>query len=140
MPPKDVFVAETTLRVRYAETDSMRIVHHSNYIVYFEEGRSEYARQKGTPYSTFEESGFFLVVTEVGARYGKTAYYEQFITVRTWVSEMKSRGMTFSYEVVDADSGEVLVTGFSKHICTTKEGRPTKIPQSWRIWKDNVDY
>ena len=134
MPPENRFIAETTLRVRYAETDSMRIVHHSNYIVYFEEGRSEYARQKGTPYGSFEDSGFFLVVAEVGARYSKAAYYEQLITIRTWVSDMKSRGMTFNYEIVDAESGQVLVTGFTKHICITKDGKPTKMPKTWRAW------
>ena len=57
MPPQDRFVAETTLRVRYAEVDTMGIVHHSHYVVYFEEGRSNFARQHGRSYSEFEQSG-----------------------------------------------------------------------------------
>ena len=134
LPLKEQFVAEATLRIRYVEVDAMQIVHHSNYVVFFEEGRSEYARQRGKPYSDFEKEGYFLLVTEVGTRYLKPARYEDRITVRTWVKEMKSRGMTFNYEIVNADSGEILVTGFSKHICVTKEGKIAKIPEMWRDW------
>ena len=134
LPLNDHFVAETILRIRYVEVDAMQIVHHSNYVVFFEEGRSEYARQRGKPYSDFEKDGYYLLVTEVGTRYLKPAHYEDRIMVRTWVKEMKSRGMTFNYEIVDADSGETLVTGFSKHICVTKEGKIAKIPEGWRGW------
>lgn len=134
MPPTDRFVAETTFYVRYAETDAMRIVHHANYIVYFEEGRSNYARQRGSDYARFEAEGHFLVVTEVAARFLKSALYGQRITVRCWIQEMKSRALTFGYEIVEAVSGELLVTGFSKHVCVTHSGQIAKLPESWRSW------
>lgn len=134
MAPTDRFVAETTFHVRYAETDAMGIVHHASYIVYFEEGRSNYARQRGSDYASFERGGHYLTVTEVGARYIQPARYDDRITVRCWLEEMKSRSLTFNYEIVDTASGEIRVTGFSKHICITHEGQVVKIPDDWRAW------
>ena len=134
MAPNDRFVAETSLRTRYAETDSMGIVHHSQYIIYFEEGRSEYARQRGRPYSEFEQGGYFLTVTEVNVRYIQPTRYEQIITIHTWIAEMKSRSVTFSYEILDQQTGSALVTGQTKHICINREGKVTRIPDTWREW------
>ncbi len=134
MAPQDRFVAETAFHVRYAETDAMAIVHHASYIVYFEEGRSSYARQRGSDYAKIEQSGFYLTVSEVGARYLKPARYSQQIVVRCWVEEMKSRALTFGYEITDQLTGELLVTGFSKHICITHTGQVTKLPDEWRAW------
>ena len=134
MPPADRFVAETSLHVRYAETDAMGIVHHASYIVYFEEGRSHYARKRGSDYATFERSGYYLTVTEVSARYLKPAYYDQRLIIRCWIEEMKSRGLTFSYEIVAEKNQELLVTGFSKHICITHEGQIARLPEAWREW------
>jgi len=130
----DPFIAETTFHVRYAETDAQQVVHHANYLVYFEEGRSDYIRQRGRSYAEFEQQGFYLVVTEVTARYVKAARYDQLLTIRTWIAEMKSRALTYQYEVIDTDTREVLVTGISKHICITREGRVAKIPDEWRQW------
>lgn len=130
-------VKEVSLYVRYAETDAMGIVHHSNYIVFFEEGRSNYARQRGHDYASFERSGLYLTVAEISARYIKPAVYGQLITVRCWLQEMRSRGLTFAYEIVDAESREILMTGWSKHICITHEGRVTSIPAEWRAWGDS---
>jgi acyl-CoA thioester hydrolase len=130
-------VVETTFPVRYAETDSMRIVHHSNYLVYFEEGRSAYARERGAPYTEFENEGLFLTVTDVQVRYHRPAYYEQLITVRAWVTAVQSRGLTFEYEIVDAESHERIVTGQTKHICIDTDGKVARIPEGWRIWAQN---
>ncbi|MFN8371665.1 MAG: thioesterase family protein [Anaerolineae bacterium] len=130
----DPFIAETTFHVRYAETDAQQVVHHANYLVYFEEGRSDYIRQRGRSYADFEQAGFYLVVTEVTARYVKAARYDQLLTIRTWIAEMKSRALTYQYEVVDTNTREVLVTGVSKHLCITREGRVAKIPDEWRQW------
>ncbi|MFW5708870.1 MAG: acyl-CoA thioesterase [Chloroflexota bacterium] len=138
MAEKPGFVAETTFRVRYAETDSMRIVHHRNYLVYFEEGRSEYARLRGYPYGELERQGTFLAVTEVNIRYVKPALYEQQITVRTWLTGIQSRGMAFAYEIVDTLTDEILVEGSSKHICIDRDGKVTRLPDTWRAWKDDL--
>ena len=125
MSPEDRFVAETSFYVRYAETDAMGIVHHASYIVYFEEG---------SDYASFERTGHYLTVTEVHARYLKPARYGQRLTVRCWIEEMKSRALTFAYEIVDADSYDQHVTGFSKHICITHDGQIARLPEAWRAW------
>jgi acyl-CoA thioester hydrolase len=134
MPPVDKFVAETSFYVRYAETDAMGIVHHASYLVYFEEGRSSYARQRGSDYAAFEQGGHYLTVTEVNARFLKAATYGARVAVRCWIDTMGSRALTFGYEVVDAENGGIYVTGSSRHICITHDGRVATIPAVWRAW------
>ncbi len=134
MVPTDRFIAETTLYVRYAETDAMRIVHHANYIIYFEEGRSSYMRQRGGDYARFEAGGHYLTVAEINARYLKPAHYSQQLTIRCWIEEMKSRGLTFAYEIADTATGDINVTGYTKHICITHAGKVAHLPQEWRNW------
>jgi acyl-CoA thioester hydrolase len=125
-------VAETTFHVRYAETDQMGVVHHSAYIIWFEEGRSAWSRQLGRPYVDFERLGYVLAVSEVGARYLAVARYDQRVTVRTRVSQVRSRSVRFEYGVLDAETGELLVTGFSAHICLDHQGNPARMPEDWR--------
>lgn len=132
MAPTDRFVSENTFRVRYAETDAMAITHHSAYIVYFEEARSHYSRVRGADYAEFERSGYWLTVAEVHARYHVPTRYAQEITARCWVEELKSRGLTFGYEIVDAHTGQVCVNGYSKHVCINHSGQVCKVPTQWR--------
>lgn len=134
MAPTDRFVTENSFYVRYVETDAMRIVHHSSYIIYFEEGRSHYARQRGSDYADLEASGYFLAVTEIGARYLKAAQYGQHLTIRCWIDEMKSRALTFKYEIIDAATNELCVTGYTKHICINNQGQVVTLPENWRMW------
>jgi acyl-CoA thioester hydrolase len=134
MAPADRMVSRVNLYVRYAETDAMGIVHHASYIVYFEEGRSTYARQRGSDYAQFERSGFYLTVAEVNARYIKPARYGQQLTICCWIAEMKSRGLTFAYEILDVATQTLLVTGESKHICITHDGQVARLPDAWRSW------
>jgi len=131
MAPADRPVSENTFRVRYAETDAMAITHHSNYIVYFEEARSHYSREAGADYAEFERSGYWLTVAEVHARYIVPTHYAQLITARCWIEALKSRMIMFSYEIVDAETRQVCVTGYSKHVCISHDGRVSKIPESW---------
>lgn len=136
MPPQDRYTAKNTFRVRYAETDAMGIVHHASYIVYFEEGRSHYARERGYAYSQIEKDGYFLAVTQVNVRYIKPAHYDREITIATWIEQMQSRGMTFSYEITDTERCDLLVTGQTKHICLDKSSKVTRVPNVWRAWAD----
>jgi acyl-CoA thioester hydrolase len=124
-------VSENTFYVRYAETDAMAIVHHAAYIVYFEEARSHYSRLRGADYAEFERSGYWLTVAEVHARYAYPARYGQRLTARCWVDELKSRGLTFAYELADAETGRVHATGYSKHVCINHAGQVSKIPAAW---------
>jgi acyl-CoA thioester hydrolase len=126
MTEKDV--VETTLRVRYAETDAMGIVYHTNYIVWFEVGRGEFMRQRGGNYREFEDEGLYLPVSEVDARYIASARYDDEVVVRTSVERLRSRTITLYYEVVMKDTGQVLVTGHTKHLCVDREGKIRRFP------------
>jgi acyl-CoA thioester hydrolase len=130
------YVAETSFHVRYAETDAMGIVHHASYVVYLEEGRSTYARQRGHSYAEFEATGHALAVTEVHARYLHAARYDQRLTVRCWLAEIRSRTLTFEYEIVD-DAGLVLVSARTQHICIDTQGKVCTLPETWRSWANS---
>ena len=125
-------IVETTLRVRYAETDAMGIVYHTNYLVWFEVGRGEYMRRQGSDYAQVEARGYYWPVIEVQARFLAPARYGDLVTVRTWVEEARSRQVTFAYEVVMAETGQLLTTGQTKHICVDGEGMIKTIPRKMR--------
>ena len=122
-------VVETTFPVRYAESDQMGFVHHSNYIVWMEEGRSQYMRQKGLGYEHVEKAGAFLAVTEVNVRYIAAACYGDLVTVRTWIEDLRSRTVTFGYEIVRADSRAALATGTVKLVWIDRAGRVIRTPR-----------
>ena len=121
-------VSETTLRVRYAETDAMGIVHHSRYIPWFEVGRVNFLREIGFPYNQIEEMGFLFVIVELRARYHLPAHFDDIVIIRTWLDRAYSRGMRLEYQIVN-EAGETLVTGFTKLICTDKQGQPKRLPE-----------
>ena len=127
-------VVETTFDVRYAETDAMGIVHHSAFLVWFEEGRSAWFRERlNSPrgYALVEEDGYFFVVTEVRARYIAPARYGDRIRVRTSISAVRSRGFTVSYEVYNAETRVLLAEGRTTHVCLNQQGQVAPIPTWW---------
>ena len=125
-------IVETEFPVRYAETDAMGVVHHAVYLVYFEEGRSHYMRELGSDYANLEAEGFQLPVTELGVRYVGSLRYGERVRIRTWMDENRSRRLSFAYEVLHRDSGEMLVSGFTRHVWTDDSGKVTRMPASWR--------
>jgi len=117
---------ESRVRVRYKETDAMGIAHHSNYIVWFEIGRTDYCRAAGFPYAMIEERGRVLVVTEVSCRYRIPYRYDDDVVIRTSVAESASRMMKFAYELLDASGERVHARGFSSHVWVDRQTwRPT---------------
>ncbi len=110
----------------------MGIVHHAAHVVWMEEGRSHWLRAHGTSFTEFEKLGLSLAVSELHVRYSQPARYDQLVTIRCWVDEVKSRKVTFCYEVVDAQTGALFASGYSKHICIDRQGRVAKIPAEWR--------
>ena len=136
MPPADRHINETTFHVRYAETDAMGVVHHAVYLVWFEEGRSAYIRRQGWSYADIEKSGYFLAAGELNASYRKAARYDQRVTVKTWVREIKSRAVTFGCEIVEARSGPVFFHASLKLICLNAAGQVTRLPPAWSAWLD----
>jgi acyl-CoA thioester hydrolase len=124
-------IVETTFRVRYAETDQMRIVHHASYVVWLEEGRSHWMRAHGSSFAQFEKEGFMLAVSDLQARYHQAARYDQLVTVRCWVEKVRSRQIQFNYQVVDAETGGLFVSGYTKHICLDHDGAVANFPEKW---------
>jgi acyl-CoA thioester hydrolase len=125
-------VVETRFRVRYFETDAMRIVHHSVYFTWFEEGRSAFTRALGYPYAEMEADGVLLAVAEASARYRLPARYDDEVVVATCLAEFRSRAMTFVYEIQRAHDGEILVTGSTKLIAVDAAGRTRQFPDALR--------
>jgi len=121
-------IVEIRFHVRYHETDAMGIVHHAAYITWFEEGRSAFTRAIGYPYVQMETDGISLTVAEVIARYHQPARYDDEVIVATCLSRIRSRGMTFTYEVRRATDGVLLVSGSTKHISVDATGRVKRIP------------
>lgn len=123
---------ETVFPVRYAETDAMGVVHHATYLIYFEEGRSQYMRDMGSDYARVEASGYQLPVTETSIRFLGSLRYGDMVRVRTQLEENRSRRLTFSYEILNGEDDAVLVTGFTRHVWTDADGKVTRVPDSWK--------
>lgn len=124
--------SDTKLRVRYAETDQMGIVYHSNYIIWFEVGRTELFREIGLPYTVFEEQGLALAVIEATCRYRQPAMYDDELLIHTQVEEFSSRKVTFSYTI--RKDSLLLTEGKTTHIFLNKEGRVVDI-RKYSIWE-----
>ncbi len=119
---------EITFRVRYAETDRMGLLHHANYFVYFEMGRTELLRQRGISYRDMEDSGHLLVVIDVGCKFKRPAYYDDLLTLRTTVERVTHVKIVHRYEVLR--DGILLAEGHSTIACVDREGRPQALPPS----------
>ncbi len=120
---------EIALRVRYAETDAMGVAHHASYIVWLEQGRTELLRACGISYRAIEVAGFFVVLTDLQARYLAPARYDDVVRLRTWLDGWRSRGMSFGYDLRLADSGAPLLTARTEHVFIARAtGRPTRAP------------
>ena len=122
-------MVETTMHVRYAETDQMGIVHHSTYVIWMEEGRSDFMRQKQVDYAEVEKRGLALAVTEMTIRYSAPAHYGEQVTVRTWVESLRSRMLVFGYEIINTKSKQKLVTGEVKLTMINKHGQVVTMPE-----------
>lgn len=124
---------ETSLRVRYAETDQMGVAYYANYLVWMEMGRVEYCRSAGFRYRDMEaEDGVLLAVVEARCRYLSPARYDDEVIVRTWVEQATPRMVRFAYEMREASSNRRLATGETKHIFCNRQMKPVKLPEKYR--------
>jgi len=125
---------ETEIRVRYAETDQMGIVHNANYLVWFEIGRSELCRSRGFSYKQMEdEEDALMVVAESYCRYKSPAFYEDILTIRTKIAELRSRSLAFVYEIYRESDDTLLAEGNTLHLVTDKTKRVRKLPEEYRM-------
>lgn len=122
-----MLISETKIIVRYAETDQMGIVHHSNYPVWFEAGRTDFIRKMGMPYSKVEENGAMLPLIELNCRYKGFAKYEDEITIKTRVKENTGVRLAFYYEVFKNNEADPITTGETIHAWTNTELKPVNL-------------
>ena len=116
------------VRVIYADTDAMGIVYHTNYIKWFEIGRTELLRNIGIVYAEMEAQGYNLPLTEVYCNYLSPARYDQIIIVETELEYLKRASMKFSYTIWDEDREKAMVEGFTIHACLNRSGKIVRIP------------
>ena len=125
-------VNETRLRVRYAETDQMGVVYHSNHLIWFEVGRVELMRQMGFSYRDMErDEGRFIAVAEVKCRYRAPVYYDEEVLVRTWLKTVRNSVIVFSYELARAETGALLAEGETTHIVTDSNMKVSPLPEKY---------
>jgi acyl-CoA thioester hydrolase len=117
------------LTVRYAETDAQGVVHHANYLIWFEEGRSDHLRQKGLCYSDIERSGYFVVVAEAELQYKAPAFYEDRITVETTLKRARGKILEFTYRALN-QVGTTLAEGRTLHVVLDADKRPVSLPSA----------
>jgi len=128
----DERVGEARVRVRYAETDQMGVVYHSNYLVWFEIGRVELMRQMGLSYKDMErEEGCGIAVVEANARYRAPARYDDELIVRTRVTAVRGPVIKFAYTIVRAADGVLLCEGYTVHVVVDGEMKKCSLPKRY---------
>jgi len=125
-------VAQSQVRVRYAETDQMGVAYYANYFVWFEVGRSQLCNDCGFSYRDMErETGLFMIVAEANCRYKTPARYEDDLIIRTRILELTRRTLRFGYEISRAD-GALVANGETLHVLINSEGRPSSFPEKYQ--------
>ena len=130
----DSFVRTGAIRVRYSETDRMRIVYNANYLVWFEIARTEYCRNLGKSYSEWEAEGYFLPVTESYCKYHSPANYDDMIELycRAPADRIKPHSILFEYSVMT--EGVLLADGWTKHAFLSAEGKIYRKNNRFQRW------
>jgi acyl-CoA thioester hydrolase len=125
-----MLVQETKIRVEYYETDQMGVVHHSNYIRYFETGRTDLMRRIGLSYKDLEDSGTAMPIANIEVRYLYPAYYDEIICVKSSLKEMPKARVTFHYEIHN-EQEKLLATGsVTLAFVNIATGRPQRVPEA----------
>lgn len=118
---------EIQIRVRYAETDRMGLLHHANYLVYFEQGRTELLRAQGFTYKRMEDEGFFLVLAKASVRFRHPAHYDDLLTLRTTLTRTTAVRIEHRYELLR--EGMLIAEGETTLACVDRDGRLQALPE-----------
>ena len=113
-------------RVIFGDTDAMGIVYHNSYIRWFEQGRTEFLRQLGYPYSVLEKIPLWLPLTYVHCEYKLPAVYDDLLEIASWPEKLTFATVTMAYEIRRKETGELLVTGSTGHAITDDNLKPLK--------------
>lgn len=130
---------DALVRVRYAETDAMGFVYHTNYLVWFEVGRAEYMRAAGIPYGELEGLGIHLPVVELGCRFHRPGRYDDLLAIRTCLTHFSRIKLGFGYQVIRNGDEQTLAEGFTVHAFTDGDGKPTRLRTNSPVWQRIVD-
>ena len=123
---------DATVRVRYAETDQMGVVYHSNYFIWFEVGRVELLRQLGFSYKEMEaQDECFIAVVDARCRYRAPVHYDDEVVVRTYLKHVPDKVIHFGYELLRAETGQLLAEGDTTHIVANAQMKPRKLPEKY---------
>lgn len=126
-------LSETTIRVRYAETDQMGVVYHSNFFIWFEVGRVEFLRDLGFSYREMESAeGCFIAVVDARCRFKAPARYDDEILIRTRVKNVRGSLIHFAYEAIRKSDAALLAEGETTHIVTDAQMNVRSIPEKYR--------
>jgi acyl-CoA thioester hydrolase len=122
---------ETLIEVRYAETDRMGVVHHANYVIWFELARTHLCALSGFHYADIEKLGYLLMVTGLEISYRRPAHYGDTVGVLCWAERFASRAVRFAYEV--RRGADLLASGATDHVWVeAASGRPCRVPEQLR--------
>lgn len=126
-----MFISESLVKARYAETDQMGVVHHAVYPVWFEVGRTEYLAGLGIPYSAVEARGFFLPLIELSCSFKSIARYEDEILIKTRAAEVSKVKVILHYEAIKKPDGTLIAMGSTVHAWTNNQMKPVNIQKGW---------
>ncbi len=123
------------LRTLYADTDRSEVVYHSNYLRYFEFGRTSLMRDFAYPYKAIEASGYVYPIFDLGVTFNQPLYYDDLIYIHTRPVHLERVRVRFDYLITHAEKGDVVCTGFTRHCALNLMGRPVAVdPKTVRIW------
>ncbi|WP_438310525.1 acyl-CoA thioesterase [Sporosarcina sp. FA9] len=129
-----MFICETEVEIRYAETDQMGVVYHANYLVWMEIGRTKIIKDLGYTYAQLEAVGYLSPVIDLSIQYKAAMRYGQTATVRTWIEKHDRLRTTYGYEILH-ENGTVAATAISEHVLIKKDTfRPVSLSKIHPEW------
>lgn len=134
-------VVESEFRVRYGDTDKMKVAYYARYLEWFEVGRTEFFRKLGVTYAELERRSFFLPVVEVHCRYRTSTHYDDLLRIRTSVIQLGRASISFAYEIVRDGDPVPVAEGRTVHGCVDEEGKIVRLPKdvtaALETWQDS---
>ncbi|MBC2243841.1 acyl-CoA thioesterase [Listeria booriae] len=128
---------ESTIVVRYAETDQMGIVYHANYLVWMEIGRTEFLESIGLRYFDMEQEGYISPVLDVHLSYKQAMKYGQTAVVKTWIKSYDGFRVVYGYEIRQEDGEQLHITGETEHIAVRKDDfKPVSMRRTFPKWHE----
>ena len=126
-----MYISETTVRVRYAETDRMGYVYYGNYTLYYEVGRVEALRQLGTSYKEMEDNGIMLPVYSCNIKYLKPALYDDLLIIKTFIKELPTAKISFDYEIYNQQNELINSANTLLVFINMSTNKPCRAPKSF---------